>query len=76
MEETATKTPRQVTKELRERLQKVKTRLPKVWIPVFVHKYPQYAEMLPHLNNVSAGNSLDIAVICKMEDFANMISPE
>ena len=70
------KTPREITQEHKERLEKVLKRLPTYWVSTFVHKYPEYSEMKTHLSNVARGKSADLNVILKLEDFANLITSD
>lgn len=60
------KTPAEIKKELRERLEAIKTQLPDHWQCTFFHLYPEYNEKKEHVYNVGKGYSLDESVIEKM----------
>jgi hypothetical protein len=68
------KTPSEIKKELRERLEAVKSTLPPHWQSTFLHLFPEYAENREHLYNVGKGLSLDEAVISKMEELSKKIN--
>jgi hypothetical protein len=70
------KTARQVNKETRDRLKRVKKRLPDNMVSVFLWKYPELKSFRILIHNVLAGKSLNMGIILKLEDFANLISPD
>lgn len=76
MGKVVVKTPADLKKELKKRLEKVLKALPDYWISAFVHVNPEYSQKKTHLSNVSRGLSVDENVIEKMEELAERLNPK